>query len=192
MVNHLYDIFKHWTYVDGLHKNSVYLIGDPHFNDPDSKFFRGDNYPGDEEQVKLINSKVGKNDTIIFLGDIWDTEFVKQIRGYKVLILGNHDKGATTYKEVFNEVYEGPLMISDKIILSHEPVNFDFAFNIHGHVHGEHQNDNMHFNVCAEHIDYTPVSLNSLVKEGMFKDVPNIHRNTIDRAIIRKEKKIHG
>ena len=42
--------------------------------------------------------------------------------------------------------------------------------------------------MCAEHINYTPVPLKTLVEKGMLQ-APNIHRETIDRAIDRKTKK---
>lgn len=132
MIKHLYDCFSHW-YRGG----NIWLYSDPHFGDEEMKYIRKD-YIGDDEQVRRINSKVWKNDTIIFLGDISDIEYIKKIRGYKVLIMGNHDAGASNYERqcgigsdgklydnrLFDEVYEGPLMINDKIILSHEPLIF--------------------------------------------------------------------
>jgi hypothetical protein len=42
--------------------------------------------------------------------------------------------------------------------------------------------------MCAEFIDYTPVPLSRFIKWG-FKDVPDIHRETIDKAIDRKQRK---
>lgn len=196
MYKHLYDCFKHW-----YHGGSIYLYSDTHFNDEEMKKIRND-YIGDEEQVKAINKVVHKNDTIIFLGDIGDTTFIKKINGYKVLILGNHDKGASNYKRamvvvdsevkemdnhLFDEVYEGPLMISDKILLSHEPLDFKYALNIHGHDHsGWSGIDEMHYNVCAELIYYTPVSLKFIVESGLTKNIPNIHRDTINRATKKK------
>ena len=93
----LYPCFKHWTTFQ-----NIWIYSDPHFSDEESQYFRR-NYPGDEEQVKRINSKVGKRDMIIFLGDICNTEYIKQIKGYKVLVMGNHDKGASNYiKNVVN------------------------------------------------------------------------------------------
>lgn len=206
MYKGLYDCFKHW-----YHGGSIYIISDPHFNDPEMVYLRK-NYISDIEQVKRINSKVGKNDTIIFLGDIGDLSFIQQIRGYKILIQGNHDRGATIYKrdylkihtpdhanlpiqvdnKLFDEVYEGCLMISDKIILSHEPVDFPYAYNIHGHVHGEHEDDNMHLNVCAEHIDYTPICLKDILNSGHLKGILSIHRECIDKATDRKQKRNRG
>lgn len=205
MYKNLYDNFAHWFHND---RGTVYFYSDPHFNDDEMKSLRK-NYIGDEEQIKRINSKIGKYDTLVILGDIGDIEWIRKIRGYKVLILGNHDRGATTYKRdflkihtpdhaklpikvdnrLFDEVYEGCLMISDKIILSHEPVDLPYAFNIHGHVHGEYTGDNMHFNVCAEHINYTPVCLKDILNSGYLKNVLNIHRECIDKAIERKQKR---
>ena len=168
---------------------SIWIYSDPHFNDEESKALRK-NYVGDDEQVKRINSKVGRVDTIIFLGDLGDPEYIKKIRGYKILIMGNHEKGASNYQGLFNEVYEGPLMINDRLLLSHEPVNVPACiFNIHGHDHSYQVADENHLNLCAEHIDYTPVSFSELIKKGLLKNIESIHRETIDRATIKKKAK---
>ena len=64
------------------------------------------NYIGDEEQIKRINSKIGKYDTLVVLGDVGDIEWVRKIRGYKVLVMCNHDAGATKYKrKIENMMY---------------------------------------------------------------------------------------
>lgn len=248
MLNNLYEMFKKWSYVDGIHKNSVWVYSDTHFNEEDMKHLRK-NYIGDDEQIKRINSKVGKNDTIIILGDVGDLNFVKKIKGYKVLIMGNHEKGASNYKRkieqikyfnsedmsqqdaeqfkingldmllypdrfkelldknskiadkyakfknednhLFDEVYEGPLMVNDRLILSHEPIQTlpSYMFNIHGHDHAKWFNSDHHMNVCAEHINYTPVNLISLLKNGLLKNIDSIHRTAIDNAIERKKKR---
>lgn len=228
MYKNLYDNFAHWFH-DG--QGTVYFYSDPHFNDPEMVHLR-QNYIGDEEQIKRINSKIGKYDTLVVLGDVGDIEWVRKIRGYKVLVMGNHDMGATKYKRkvikegfngflyskeevyqymlkyfphfnisisfdgedwiatadngLFDEVYEGALMIAPNIILSHEPVEFPFARNVHGHDHSNWYQGGI--NMCAEHIDYTPVPLKTLVEKGMLK-APDIHRETIDKAIDRKAKR---
>lgn len=209
MYKHLYDKFSNW-----YHGGQIYLLADPHFSDEEANYLRK-NYIGDEEQVKRINSKVGKNDTIIFLGDIGNIEYIKKIRGYKVLIMGNHDSGASNYKKyfekphpshifgsiltktreetnsnLFDEVYEGPLVISEKVILSHEPVDLPYFLDIHGHTHGlPHRYDDKHINCVAEAINYTPVSLKDILESGVLKNVDSIHRLTIDNATERKRKK---
>lgn len=235
MYKHLYDNFSHW-YRGG----SVYFYSDPHFADEEMKYLRK-NYIGDDEQVRAINKKIGKKDTIVFLGDIGDVEFIKKIRGYKVLVMGNHDAGASNYKRIideliydadelslqevkaivkkhypnwkiiscdddytfhapfhrwvikidnrlFDEVYEGPLCISEKIILSHEPLDIPFMLNIHGHDHsGWAFQDRNHINVCAEHIEYCPVSIKEIVNSGILGKIDSIHRITIDMATDRKK-----
>lgn len=245
MKNFLYDILSDkWVRKNG----SIYIYSDPHFSDLDAYKFRfpttfqeGTEYMQeslvrqcDTMQINNINKVCGKNDTLIILGDVGNIECVKKLKaGYKVLLLGNHDKGASNYKRVvkpsekkiqellgnncdetrknfieayvmggamlklagyandnhlFDEVYEGPLMINDRVILSHEPIAMPtYMFNIHGHVHASVPfTTEFHLNVCAEHINYTPINLLRLFKKGLLKDVDNIHRQTIDKAVERK------
>lgn len=182
MIESLYAPFQKWT-----ETGTLWIYSDPHFSDPEMVHLRK-NYIGDDEQIMRINSKVGRKDTIIFLGDIGDEEKIRKIRGYKVLIMGNHDKGATKYEELFDEVYSGPLFISEKLLLSHEPIALPFAYNIHGHDHSKWDAGmRNHMNVCAEHIDYTPVNLTRLLKRGLLSKVESIHRVTIDGATSRKK-----
>ena len=233
MIEQLYKCFQHWS-----EKGTVWVYSDPHFNDEEAADY---GRISDEEQVKLINSKVGKKDTFICLGDVGDTSFIHHIKGYKILIRGNHDLGASNYQreikyfkfdiekssrdsviawaketypdaaieveekynlacspfhfwsvkvdnKLFDEVYTGPLFIGEKLLLSHEPIDFPFALNLHGHCHNGQQNTN-HINCCSNVINYTPVSLNQICKSGVLKKVETLHRTTIDAATERKNKK---
>lgn len=220
----LYKPFEKW-YRGGV----IWIYSDPHFSDSD-RYLIDKNWPSDEEQVAMINHCLGRNDTIIFLGDIGNIEVAKQIRGYKVLILGNHDKGASNYiksytvhspnrpdfittdldeaeydreyricetsnadvrisnDHLFDEVYEGPLMINDHIMLSHEPVSMGFGINIHGHEHRgkafkEMNDGTIRLNVCSNIIGYQKQRLDKLIDSISYKD---LHRSVIDKAIIRK------
>lgn len=148
----------------------------------------------DKIQINNINAEVTKNDCLVILGDIGNTEPIKSLRaGYKVLLTGNHDKGTSNYlktetENLFDEVYEGPLFISEKILLSHEPVDFPFALNIHGHTHDLFY-ISRGINCSAEHLDYKPISLDDILKSGKLKDIKDIHRQTIDKATERKNKR---
>ena len=187
MIAGLYDIFEHW------HKQGTcWLISDTHFNDEElyvgtKRVERADA----DEYVKLINSKVGRKDTLIHLGDVGDLEAMKQVRGYKVLIMGNHDTGVTKYKEVFDEVYTGPVQIGEKLILSHEPLECGWAFNIHGHVHSfTHRDDARHMCICPEVTrQFEPINFNQLMKSGFMSKIETQHRKTINTATKRKEKR---
>lgn len=227
MLPGIYDAFQHWG------KQTVWIYSDPHFGD---KHLEAEikSRPSDEEQIKMINSCVGKKDTLIILGDIGDIECVRKLRaGRKVLIMGNHDSGATNYKRkkvcemfdankytiqeamadmakrflgwkvyavhcefgnkwavyadnlLFDEIYEGTLIIGEKLILSHEPVDIPWLFNIHGHDHGGKKCKG-HFNVCSDVISYKPINLNQFLKSGPAANIQSIHRITIDKAIERK------
>ena len=123
----IYDAFQKWG------NQTVWIYSDTHFSDQDLE--NGiSNRPTDEEHIKMINAKVGRKDTLIHLGDVGNIECVRHLRAaYKVLIMGNHDCGATKYKEVFDEVYEGALIIGEKLILSHEPVDVPYACGQRGH-----------------------------------------------------------
>lgn len=192
----------------------------------------------DKMQIDKINKIAGKTSTLIILGDVGDIECVKKLKAkYKVLVLGNHDRGASYYKRViehevatmqmsgfdgrpiilkkegpiisdnhlFDEVYEGTLQIGPKLILSHEPIDYKYALNIHGHTHsikeafykeeitsgptetGEDEKfAYYHYCVIGEVNNYEPVRLNKLIKDGYLKDIPDIHRQTIDKATERK------
>lgn len=183
MTQILYDIFeKTWKKTNS---SSIWLYSDPHFGDTD---LWGIRQITPEEQVKRINSKVGKHDTIIFLGDIGDVKYIKKIRGYKVLIMGNHDKGASNYKRnfakvsvniwdegkeyifvnevsstddnhLFDEVYSGELAISDKIRLTHIPDISPYRLNIHGHCHP------------FSKLDFTGLSYNEIIKRHLDKTI---------------------
>lgn len=229
MIKHLYDIFAEKYY----HGGEIFFYSDPHFGDLDcykrrfgKHITEADVERYDLMQVENINKTVHKNDTIIFLGDVGDTKYIAKLKaGYKVLIMGNHDKGASNYKRVdeyihkfedemleedakyrwtmvdptpagclyervitnnlFNEVYEGNLYISDKIKLSHAPSPEVGYINLHGHDHAH--NDGYCF--AAEHIDYTPVRFRSIIDSGLLGKTTSFRRSTIDKAIERKAKR---
>lgn len=179
----IYDTFnKLWN-----DYQTVWIISDLHFNEDDLKA-GFPNRPSDEELVKRINAKVGRRDVLLILGDCGDLEYVKQLRGYKVLVAGNHDCGLTKHKEIFNEVYEGVLAIGEKILLSHEPVQVPWAVNCHGHDHAGAKRKGC-YNFCADVIGYEPINLNQFLKSGIYGGIESIHRITIDGATERKRKR---
>ena len=176
--NGLYRPFEHW-----YHGGNIYFYSDPHFDDRDMEVFRS-SCPSSEEQVAIINKVAHKNDTLVILGDIGNKEWLKKIKAYKVLVLGNHDAGPTTFSGYADEVYGGILMIGEHLVLSHEPLDFPYAVNIHGHIHDirRFKNKYGHILVSAENINYTPISLTEIVKSGKLKEYVDIHRETIDKA----------
>lgn len=101
------------------------------------------------ELVRRWIKKLGKDDVFYFLGDFGrptDETFqelkdiFQKARCHTVAIRGNHDHEAETeqLKELFDEVHDYPIYISDRIILSHRPhVEMDTSvLNVSGHLHG--------------------------------------------------------
>lgn len=89
---------------------------------------------------------------------------------------------------LFDEVYEGALIVGEKLILSHEPVEIPWLYNVHGHDHAGRKRQN-HLNVCSDVIGYKPINLNQFLKSGPSAKIQSIHRVTIDKATERKVKR---
>ena len=89
---------------------------------------------------------------------------------------------------LFDEVYEGALIVGEKLILSHEPVEIPWLFNVHGHDHAGRKRQN-HLNVCSDVIGWEPVNFTSFLKSGFASKIQTIHRETIDNATKRKAKR---
>ena len=184
MIKSLYPCFQHWSEL-----GAVYLVSDTHFKDLDRKSMGY--HISNEDQWYLLNDTCHRFDTLVHLGDVGDLDYIKRLRCHKVLIMGNHDQSIEKMEEVFDEVYSGPLWISQKLVLSHEPVylqTYDtvqtIAFNIHGHDHNG-QGRNFHLNICQNIFGYIPLNLNQFIKSGELKKINDIHRTTIDNAIAR-------
>lgn len=184
MIKSLYPCFQKWSA-----KGSVWIISDTHFDDPDCKLMASD-WPYAICYAKMLGSIVHKNDTLIHLGDVGDPEYMQFIRGYKVLITGNHDRGASIYEPYFDEIYTGPLFVGEKILLSHEPIDgLPWCLNIHGHNHNGPMmdaEDVRHVNVASNVAGYRPLNLGEFIKKVGIS-ASGIHRHTIDRIGMREE-----
>ena len=223
----IYDIFlEKWQ-----DKQTIWIYADPHFGDSELAAAYP-NRPSDKEHIKRINSKVGKKDVLIILGDCGDPAMCAKLRGYKILIMGNHDAGRTNYEKkiisrkfpkklfqksealdemkriypgcqytitegcstfeywevsannnLFDEIYQGPLIIGEKLLLSHAPIDIYWGKNIHGHKHDPLWGDDMfHLNVCSDVIGYEPINLNQLLKNGFTSKIQSINEFTIEVA----------
>lgn len=196
MIATLYDKFKPWSA-----GGSVWIFSDPHFEDSDCKLMDL-SWISPQKQIDYINKKVMPADTLIILGDIGNPEWVKKIKSRnKILIMGNHDVSRTKFEPYFNEIYEGPVFIAEKILLSHEPILNSNWLNIHGHDHSisdgiEVMRDPrdsafegltkkptvVGINLAANVIGYEPVNLKDIINKGYLNKINSIHRETINNA----------
>ena len=129
----IYDLFnERWC------KQTVWIYSDTHFGDKEL----ADGVPGrpsDEEHVKLINSCVGRKDTLILLGDVGDIEYVRRIKGYKVLICGNHDIGATNYeRKIFSQKFDKDSYTRQEAIAVMKELYPDYEVRISGEGYSFH------------------------------------------------------
>ena len=116
-------------------------------------------------------------------------EMERRYPGYQIKFecMGNAGWVFSIDNKLFDEVYEGALIIGEKLILSHEPVDVPWLFNVHGHNHTDRKRQN-HLNVCSDVIGWEPVNFTQFLKSGFASKIQTIHRQTIDKATERKVK----
>lgn len=152
---------------------SSFIISDLHFGHENlCRNLRG--MSAEENDALLIqrwNNIINKHDKVWILGDITldKPELIKniipQLRGFKEVILGNHDTPRcvkaliecgckiSAYEKVHN------------LLLTHIPIHpsqlINIDGNVHGHIHlGEYFNaidDKRYYNVNCELHNYTPI-----------------------------------
>lgn len=168
-----------------------------HANDVNTKgilaFERGNKFNTIQEHDKYITGciekwlyKLAPEDTFYFLGDFGRpnsktlSELVRifvEAKCHKVAIRGNHDHEIETeiMKTLFDEVYDYPIYISNRIVLSHFPCNvWKDQINIHGHLHGSILNSPNY--ICASiHVaQYQPI--NNHIVNGCLGRLPKYNR----------------
>ena len=159
--------------------SKVYFIADTHFGH--DRIIEICNRPFadvEEMNAQLIqkwNNKVSDEDTVYILGDFCfkmskqdAIKILKQLKGKKVLIRGNHDKyaGQRDFDSCFQRICDYTQITEDKqqIILCHYPI-IDYAGMyygakmIYGHIHNKYIPHKDMYCVSAECVNYEPVSL---------------------------------
>jgi calcineurin-like phosphoesterase family protein len=109
-----------------------------------------------------------------FSGSERVTEILSKLNGYKILVLGNHDRGRSVSwwtSSGFDEVSAYPIILDEFYILSHEPMyineNMPYA-NFFGHVHANPiyaDYSRQSFCVSVERINYAPIEFNDIKRK---------------------------
>lgn len=169
------------------HKNILRFDNRPFWNISDQN----------EEMIKRWNTAVTNNDEVYILGDFaWQNdmglEVVKQLKGKKFLILGNHDRLNQLLRQEFEwtkdyaEIKDG----GRSVVLCHYPIahwhNADYGtIHLYGHIHGDSGRDNRPFNEYRQtmrrrgfpyecynvgcmlpYMDYTPRTLDYIIEKS--------------------------
>jgi calcineurin-like phosphoesterase family protein len=116
------------------------------------------------------------DDIVIFGGDIGFLPFadinryIRLFKGYKILILGNHDitRDGKPYPLEFDEIHiSNSLMLENGncVVFTHIPISNlpKNVYNIHGHLHTTLLDPAKYRSMCVEIVGYKPVELTSLL-----------------------------
>lgn len=167
----------------------ILYIADLHFGH--TNILRHDHRPfKDAEEmdaflIHMWNERVHNDDTVYILGDVCYSKspeyYLRQLKGHKHLIIGNHDKKLLKNKKAMSYFESVSYMrtIEDqgrKVVLCHYPIAewdgyFRGVYHIYGHIHN---NDNeakffmeskeRAFNAGCMLTGYAPVSLGELIR----------------------------
>lgn len=168
----------------------IYFISDLHFNH-DKEFLYG--YRGfdsieehNKEIVKRFNSKVSDDDTVYILGDVAmgdmdsSIELLKQLKGHKHLIRGNHCTNAKVARFIEENIFESIQYATQikygKFIfyLSHYeaglgPYEGEMGkiWCLHGHTHSKNIFNDFakNYNVAPEAHDCYPVEIEEIIAD---------------------------
>lgn len=126
-----------------------------------------------ETIIQRWNKIVGHQDRVIHCGDVAfgkeALQMCHRLKGIKHLVLGNHDNmDIQAYAKIFSKIFGAKYIGGDIAICTHIPIHEGslrgFGLNIHGHLHERRIFDRRYFNVSCEQINYTPISLDDILK----------------------------
>lgn len=134
-----------------LDLENTYCIGDNHFWHKNIIKYENRPFSSVEEMnevmIKNWNEVINNKSKVIILGDwIFGNKdnvesIVRRLKGYKILILGNHDQYSPSYYSQLGveEVSAYPIIVDDFIMCSHHPMYISDNtpyINVFAHVHG--------------------------------------------------------
>ena len=140
----------------------------------------------DDYLIQLITSwsqRWAKNSVFWFLGDwgnleyLWVIQLLRDNGIITKMILGNHDSVSDIpiFEQYFDEVYQYPVFISQKLVLSHFPVAvYPDQINVCGHLHGSKLKDDNHVIASIHVANYNAISDKNLA--AAFSKLPKFTR----------------
>lgn len=154
----------------------VWITADLHLRHKNIHKYRNMASPEEHDAFVMDNlrSTVGKNDTVIFVGDIaFTVEGLCLIKFLdvknKILIAGNHCTERVHFShfvDTYNHVHA--LWKKKDAWISHAPLHPDHLrgnYCIHGHIHDAEVNDPRYKCVSLERTNYKPVLLEDVLSE---------------------------
>lgn len=136
----------------------------------------------DEYLTKLWtkwSEKLGPADEFWFLGDFGDLQYLWLFELFTVhgiethFLLGNHDAAADIpeIKQYVEYVHQYPVYLSNKLVVSHEPVAvWESCVNVHGHLHGCVLDSPNYLNASVHVANYKMITEQNIA--GRFSQLP--------------------
>lgn len=171
-------------------KPQKFFVSDFHFNHHNIISFERTQFSTIEDHDSFIISKITEwsekipsGSTLYNLGDFGSTDFLWTIdilrnAGIKcIFIYGNHDSASDLekFQDYFDEVYQYPIFLSNKLVISHYPVAvYDDTLCIHGHLHGSILDSNNYITCSINDINYNPISEKYI--QSRFSKLPKFNR----------------
>lgn len=142
------------------------------------------------------NSTVTDNDRLLHLGDFafgkveQTRDLLRELRGYKVLVKGNHCRSRDRMCELgFSETYNELLLETPlgKVICTHKPLEKPTMINFHGHTHNstpkfKAQDNHRWINFSVENWNYTPVLLEEVCNQFLEWDIGRVKTDEHNRT----------
>lgn len=172
----------------------IYFTSDFHFGHRNIIKFNDRPFNNiDEMNNKLIdnyNSIINNKDTVYILGDISfrisieeSNEYIKQLKGNKIIVYGNHDKNYNDNLFIKKTYFDVLKYNKQKFCLMHYPMlswpgSHQGSIQLHGHIHGKYEenvknrlNGIYRYDVGVDANNYYPVSIEQII--SFFKDGDN-------------------
>ena len=165
-----------------------YFISDMHFGHKNIIRYCDRPFKTVHEMNEVIvsrwNDTVPDGDRVFVIGDVFlmdpddASHIIKSLNGYKILIMGNHDRSYKTMLSCgFDEchkTYDYKSSDGKKILLQHYPnpdivlKEMGYSFQIHGHIHSKPLTRGLKVNVAVDLIDFKPISIDHIMQLGGF------------------------
>lgn len=150
------------------------------------------NYKRDRKVISLDRDKYSREEAIQYACDSYPGYVITSIEEAWHPTLAPFERWVIGLdNKLFDYVFEGPVFLGEKLVLSHEPIPMiTYAMNLHGHIHAAKRPDGnlYHYNINWDVIKQ-PYHLSAALKKGLLSKITTLHRQTIDYATKRKEKR---
>lgn len=163
---------------------NIWVTSDTHFNhgniiDYCERPFKNSREM-DEALIENWNKVVKPSDKVYHLGDVYMKaskgyieSILQRLNGHKRLILGNHDNGKDQILQRYFEKIQVLRWFKEYgLVFSHLPMHDSSIkkgyINVHGHIHEKQSPSPLHINVSVEQTNYTPISIEELMKKVDF------------------------